>query len=144
MDASLCLQPCNGLTITSFSKSEGKKNLVEKFPIISNYDKYQKITTKPKGDSYDGNINIICFWEKEVMWIEIIISGFEWKNPLRYVRIYFDTPTFDKITKDRAAKFVDMLSAVGGTMGLLTGFSIISGVEIAYFLSKIIFRKVKK
>ena len=39
---------------------------------------------------------------------------------------------------DRAAKFVDILSAIGGTMGLLTGFSIISGVEILYFSFKII------
>ena len=60
-----------------------------------------------------------------------------WKNNLRFVRIYFHTPTFDKITKDRAAKFVDMLSAIGGTMGLLTGFSIISAVEILYFAAKI-------
>ena len=58
---------------------------------------------------------------------------------LKYVRIYFDTPTFDRITKDRAAKFVDMLSAIGGTMGLLTGFSIISAVEIFYFAAKAIF-----
>ena len=56
---------------------------------------------------------------------------------LKYVRIYFYATTFDRITKDRAAKFVDMLSAIGGTMGLLTGFSIISGVEIVYFLIKI-------
>ena len=56
------------------------------------------------------------------------------------MKIYFDTPTFDKIKKDRAAKFVDMLSAIGGTMGLLTGFSIISGVEIIYFLIKIVFK----
>ena len=72
---------------------------------------------------------------------------YEWKNKLRYVRIYFDTPTFDRIEKDRAAKFVDMLSAIGGTMGLLTGFSIISAVEIAYFLTKIVlnvFSKTKK
>ena len=62
---------------------------------------------------------------------------YEWKNKLRFVRIYFDTPTFDRIEKDRAAKFVDMLSAIGGTMGLLTGFSIISGVEILYFAAKI-------
>ena len=54
------------------------------------------------------------------------------------MRIYFDTPTFDRITKDRAAKFVDMLSAIGGTMGLLTGFSIISGVEMLYFAVKIV------
>ena len=54
------------------------------------------------------------------------------------MRIFFDTPTINKITKDRAAKFVDMLSAIGGTMGLLTGFSIISAVEILYFAAKII------
>ena len=52
------------------------------------------------------------------------------------MRIYFYATTFDRITKDRAAKFVDMLSAIGGTMGLLTGFSIISGVEIIYFVIK--------
>ena len=73
----------------------------------------------------------------------MIFQGYEWKNQLRYVRIYFDTPTFDRITKDRAAKFVDMLSAIGGTMGLLTGFSIISGVEIIYFALKIILKLVK-
>ena len=68
---------------------------------------------------------------------------YEWKNKLRFVRLYFDTPTFDKITKDRAAKLGDMLSAIGGTMGLLTGFSIISGVEVIYFVGKIIFKIVK-
>ena len=69
--------------------------------------------------------------------IVYLTLDYEWKNNLRFVRIYFDTPTFDRIEKDRAAKFVDMLSAIGGTMGLLTGFSIISGVEILYFAAKI-------
>ena len=69
---------------------------------------------------------------------------YEWENKLRFVRIYFDTPTFDRITKDRAAKFVDMLSAIGGTMGLLTGFSIISGVEIVYFIIKLFSNLVDK
>ena len=45
---------------------------------------------------------------------------------------------------DRAAKFVDMLSAIGGTMGLLTGFSIISGVEILYFAGKIFVNIIQK
>ena len=66
------------------------------------------------------------------------------KLDLKYVRIYFDATTFDKITKDRAAKFEDMLSAIGGTLGLLTGFSIISGVEILYFSVKIILQAVKE
>ena len=63
---------------------------------------------------------------------------------MRLVRINFDTPTFDQIEKDRAAKFVDMLSAIGGTMGLLTGFSIISGVEILYFSAKMIWKVIEK
>ena len=70
--------------------------------------------------------------------------GYEWKNTLRYVKIYFETPTFDRIENDSAAKFVDMLSAIGGTMGLLTGFSIISGVEIIYFPSKIGWNIIQK
>ena len=69
---------------------------------------------------------------------------FEWKNKLRFVRIFFDTPTFDRIKEDRSAKFVDMLSAIGGTMGLLTGFSIISAVEIIYFSAKILFRSIQE
>ena len=68
--------------------------------------------------------------------MNLLLADYEWKHKMRFVRIYFDTPTFDRITKDRAAKFVDMLSAIGGTMGLLTGFSIISGVELLYFLIK--------
>ena len=74
----------------------------------------------------------------------LTFAEYEFENRVRYVRIYFDTPTYDKITKDRAAKFVDMLSAIGGTMGLLTGFSIISAVELAYFTVKFMYDTLKK
>ena len=79
-------------------------------------------------------------------WIIHKISTYfysEWKNDLKYIRIWFDTPTINKITKDRAAKFVDMLSAIGGTMGLLTGFSLISAVEILYFVTKTVWTRRK-
>ena len=66
------------------------------------------------------------------------------RTQLRFVKIQFDTSTFDKITKDQAAKFVDILSTIGGTMGLLTGFSIISGVEILYFTAKISINYLRK
>ena len=37
--------------------------------------------------------------------------------------MYFTrTPYYDKIVKDTSAKFVDMLSAIGGTTGLLTSY----------------------
>ena len=62
---------------------------------------------------------------------------------LKYLRIYFDASTFDIVTKDRAAKFVDMISAIGGTLGLFTGFSVMSAFEIVYFGIKIIFEAIK-
>ena len=65
-----------------------------------------------------------------------LIFSLEWKNNLQIISIYFDTPGYDEVTKDTAAKFVDRLSAIGGTFGLLTGFSLISGVEILYFMAK--------
>ena len=60
----------------------------------------------------------------------------EWKNNLQLISIRFDTPGYDEVTKDVAATFTDMLSTVGGTFGLLTGFSLISAVEILYFLAR--------
>ena len=60
------------------------------------------------------------------------------------MRIYFDATTFDIVTKDRAAKFVDIISALGGTLGLFTGFSIISAFEIVYFGIKIILEFIRK
>ena len=50
------------------------------------------------------------------------------------MQIFFDTATFDDIERDKKIKTEAQLSLIGGTMGLLTGFSIISGVEVIYFL----------
>ena len=71
----------------------------------------------------------------------------EFEHPrknLLFIKIHFVSPVFDRITKDRAEKFSDVLSAIGGTMGLLTGFSIISGVEIVYFGIKVMYRMFAK
>ena len=59
------------------------------------------------------------------------------------MRIFFEAEPFDKITKDSSAKFTDILAAIGGTMGLFTGFSIISGIEILYFGFAIILKSLK-
>ena len=74
---------------------------------------------------------------------DLIITEYELRPNLKVVEISFDTPTFDRITKDDAAKPVQMLSAIGGTMGLLTGFSIISAIEIIYFVIKFSFQCFK-
>ena len=72
------------------------------------------------------------------------LQGYYVRTKLNRIKIYFNTPTFLLITKDEKANFEDKLSAVGGTMGLLTGFSLISGVEIIYFGFKIAFKFIKK
>ena len=58
-------------------------------------------------------------------------------NP-QVVEIYFNTATYDEIEKDRKVTFEAQLGVIGGTMGLLTGFSIISTIEIVYFIVKFI------
>ena len=63
---------------------------------------------------------------------------------LHLVKIVFDTPTFDLITKDEKANMETKLSTIGGTMGLFTGFSIISGIEIIYFACKIVINMARR
>ena len=59
------------------------------------------------------------------------------------VQIFFDTASFDEIERDKKIKLESQISLVGGTMGLFTGFSIISGIEIIYFAIKIFFRSTR-
>ena len=61
------------------------------------------------------------------------------QSTLQIVEIRFETATFDEIERDKKIKTEAQLSLIGGTMGLLTGFSIISGVEIVFFLIRLIF-----
>ena len=58
-------------------------------------------------------------------------------STLQLVQIYFDSATFDDIERDKKVKFNAQLSMVGGTLGLLSGFSIISGIEIIFFLFRL-------
>ena len=53
------------------------------------------------------------------------------------IQIYFDTATYDEIERDVKVTINAQLGLIGGTMGLLTGFSILSGVEIIYYLAKL-------
>ena len=55
---------------------------------------------------------------------------------LHLVKIYFSSSIYDRIKKDERANFETKLSVIGGTLGLFTGFSIISGIEIVYYACK--------
>ena len=62
---------------------------------------------------------------------KVIERGVEQR--LEIIEIYFATPTFDKVTRDARTNFVTKISMIGGMLGLFTGFSIMSGIEIIYF-----------
>ena len=47
VDTSSCLKACSGLIVTSFAKSELKKDLESLFPIFGDYKLYKKVTTYP-------------------------------------------------------------------------------------------------
>ena len=55
---------------------------------------------------------------------------------MQVIQIYFDTATYDTIERDVKVTVNAQLGLIGGTMGLLTGFSILSGVEIIYYLGR--------
>ena len=69
---------------------------------------------------------------------KIFCTDYLWKSDLKMIRITIKAPVFTRIIKDRSSSPVDQLSAVGGTFGLLTGFSLISAVEILYYAAKIL------
>ena len=60
-------------------------------------------------------------------------------HPLQVVQIYFGTATYDEIVNDVSVSLGDQISAIGGTMGLFAGFSILSAVEVLYFMLKFLF-----
>ena len=75
---------------------------------------------------------------------ETIVGNELPSSTFQLVNIYFATATFDNIERDKKIKTEAQLSLIGGTMGLLTGFSIISGIEILYFTAKIVYGIMKK
>ena len=56
-------------------------------------------------------------------------------EPLQIVHLYIGSPTYDIVEKDVKITFTTFISLVGGYMGLFTGFSILSGVEIIYHVA---------
>ena len=55
------------------------------------------------------------------------------EEEIYFIEIYFDTSTYDVVEQDKKMTLEAQLGLIGGTMGLLTGFSILSGVEIVYY-----------
>ena len=79
---------------------------------------------------YNGNVKEDCQYHNA--------------ETLTVVEIYFDTPTFDKITLDAKTNFITKVSMVGGTLGLFSGFSIMSAIEVVYFVGKMVLKLYRR
>lgn len=53
------------------------------------------------------------------------------------LNFFFDTPIITEITLDLKTSIFDMISAIGGTLGLFTGISVITLVEVMYWAVKL-------
>ena len=86
---------------------------------------------------------------------DIIMSLAAKKSPeLQLVHIFFDSTTFDRVERDCSVSIlifffphlvtmVAQLGPIGGTVGLFTGFSMLSGIEMIYFAVKFLLSKMK-
>ena len=58
------------------------------------------------------------------------------KESLQLVEIYFDTPTFDRITKDAKTNGLTKISMIGGTLGLFLGRAFIANDRLFHYLGE--------
>ena len=101
------------------------KDMAKLTALQKEYDMYKT--------SLANNLIISIWGESDNLLFNIKELPFQ---PLQVVQIYLDTATYDEIEREVKVTLEAQLGLIGGTMGLLTGFSILSGVEIVYFVAK--------
>ena len=123
-----CLSHCAGVSAT-VTKKPFQFNLDKQLEnVISNYFKLdQQLFLEEEGRKRFSTVNNFFSdrGDKEKM------------KDLKIVRITFNSPMLLHITSDVKINFVGKLSAIGGTLGLFTGFSVMSFVEIVYWITKL-------
>ena len=131
-----CLTPCTGVyaDIRKDIEIVEVEDLRKFDELLLNYEDFKR--GYAKDINYPRQLKGISP-HKPVIIMILILLDYKKKTKLHFIKIYFATPTFDKILKFEKANMETKLSTIGGTMGLLTGFSIISGIEIVYFAVKI-------
>ena len=60
-------------------------------------------------------------------------AGNKGEEPMQVFYIYFDTAIYDIIEKDVKMTLTAYIGVIDGNMGLFTGFSILSVVEMCYY-----------
>ncbi len=58
------------------------------------------------------------------------------REDISILNFYFDTPFISKMTLEMRVTIFDQIAAIGGALGLFTGISLISLVEVVYWLAR--------
>ena len=65
-----------------------------------------------------------------------------YEKDIAMVTFFFETSTVFEYTREERMTLIQYISQMGGLLGLCIGFSLISGVEIIYWLTIRLFRNV--
>ncbi len=57
------------------------------------------------------------------------------------IRVFIDKKSTLKIVRTATVTIIDMISNIGGTLGLFCGVSILSAVELVYWIGRVITKK---
>ena len=107
-----------------------------------------KITVSVQLDNLPKTYHLLISCKKEfgvangahLLWhLNLWPSGERREGDLKDTLIY--SPKLSSLWQ---VTLIAQLGLIGGTMGLFTGFSILSGIEIVYFASKFLFRRKLK
>ncbi len=60
------------------------------------------------------------------------------RDDVTILNVFFDTPIITQVKLEMKVTVFDQISAIGGTLGLFTGVSLISFVEITYWLLRLV------
>ena len=142
-DAFGCRVSCTGLYAgVTFSEGNPKEKtkdgaLIQDSKVFSqlikDYKSYKSTflrnvkfnSTSPNLGKY---MKSIWFWN-----IALFIVASSNEAEMYFIEVFIDISTYDKVEQDKKMTLEAQLGLIGGTMGLLTGFSILSGVEIIYY-----------
>ena len=114
-----------------FSKENGIELLAD---LHEKYNEHKNLFAKnllfdPTSESFSESFDTLSIF---------ILSDSSVTYEPQVINIYFETGSFDEIEKGRKVTLEAQLGVIGGTMGLFTGFSLVSAVEIVYFVIRFV------
>ena len=127
------------LDCTSDVRWAGEEDLVADAKLLSLKRDYLKIREdRLKNIAFNANATDGGSDQNEENIFSQFVSEIILPYDLQFVLVGIESATYDQIEYDLALTIEGALGLVGGTMGLFSGFSVLSGVEIVYYLAKYI------